>query len=617
MFTNIIYFILALLIYQTRSIGPALTLMDHWLNGAFIFLLLLLFALEVKRRFRCLYRQAIQDPGASLALQNRYAQSNHFLMILSLIFYAAEIYLGGYKSLIALIPGTSRLASWEGALGISLYMIHLGLIWYLGYPVQKQLFRSLQSRPAYLLSQVQLNLPILFPWFLITLLTDLLEFVSLPFLKESLNHPLGEIGYVLTFLLTLAVFFPFLIKKWWQCRPIPEGPQKESLTVFIGSLGNPFREILLWPAFEGKMLTAGVMGLVKRFRYLLITPYLLEVLDPEELKGVVAHEIGHIRKRHLFFYLSFFAGYALLAVFLSQWIGLQLLHRPDWLASIRSLGAYSEDLFSIVMMAPLALGLILYFRFLFGYFMRNFERQADLFALQVLGSPRPLIQSLEKIGLYSGQSRDLPNWHHFSIGQRIAFLEQSSLNPRIGRRHQKKVLASVGLFFFLLAALGLYGLYDRTLLNPGPGGDPQALESWLGHTLRERPDDPQVLMALALLYHEQKRLTLARETYEKILRKDPHHVLALNNLAWLLVTGKDPSLYQPQRALLLALKAAELRPEPMILDTLAEAYLANGHPEQALEMIRQALTRRPSNRAYYESQREKFKQALKKNTRSE
>ena len=124
-------------------------------------------------------------------------------------------------------------------------------------------------------------------------------------------------------------------------------------------------------------------------------------------------------------------------------------------------------------------------------------------------------------------------------------------------------------------------------------------------------------MALALLYHEQKRLTLARETYEKILRKDPHHVLALNNLAWLLVTGKDPSLYQPQRALLLALKAAELRPEPMILDTLAEAYLANGHPEQALEMIRQALTRRPSNRAYYESQREKFKQALKKNTRSE
>jgi tetratricopeptide (TPR) repeat protein len=287
------------------------------------------------------------------------------------------------------------------------------------------------------------------------------------------------------------------------------------------------------------------------------------------------------------------------------------------MASIRSLGAYSEDLLSIVMIAPLALGLILYFRFLFGYFMRNFERQADLFALQVLESPRPLIQSLEKIGLYSGQGRDLPNWHHFSIGQRIAFLEQSSLNPRIGRRHQKKVLASVGLFFFLLTALGLYGLYNNTLLNPGLGGDPKALESWLGNTLRERPDDPRVLMALALLYHEQKRLTLARETYEKILQKNPHHVLALNNLAWLLVTGKEPSHYQPQRALRLARKAAELQPEPVILDTLAEAYLANGHPEQALEMIRQALARRPSNRAYYESQREKFEQALKKNTRSE
>ncbi len=65
------------------------------------------------------------------------------------------------------------------------------------------------------------------------------------------------------------------------------------------------------------MLTAGVMGLVKRFRYLLITPALLDLLEPEELKGVVAHEIGHIRKKHLIFYLGFFVGYVVLTVFFS------------------------------------------------------------------------------------------------------------------------------------------------------------------------------------------------------------------------------------------------------------------------------------------------------------
>ncbi|MCJ7833589.1 MAG: M48 family metalloprotease [Deltaproteobacteria bacterium] len=84
------------------------------------------------------------------------------------------------------------------------------------------------------------------------------------------------------------------------------------------------------------MLTAGVMGLVKRFRYLLITPALLDLLEPEELMGVVAHEIGHIRKRHLLFYLGFFAGYVLLAVFFSQWLTHQFFRYPAFLEFLYS-----------------------------------------------------------------------------------------------------------------------------------------------------------------------------------------------------------------------------------------------------------------------------------------
>ncbi len=91
--------------------------------------------------------------------------------------------------------------------------------------------------------------------------------------------------------------------------------------------------MLLWPVFEGQMLTAGVMGLIKRFRYLLITPSLLQLLTPEELKGVVAHEIGHIRKNHMFFYLLFFGGYALLALLFYQLLTQYLLTQPEVLSS--------------------------------------------------------------------------------------------------------------------------------------------------------------------------------------------------------------------------------------------------------------------------------------------
>ncbi|MCJ7833588.1 MAG: tetratricopeptide repeat protein [Deltaproteobacteria bacterium] len=270
-----------------------------------------------------------------------------------------------------------------------------------------------------------------------------------------------------------------------------------------------------------------------------------------------------------------------------------------------------EDLSSVILVLPMALGLILYFRFLFGFFMRNFERQADLFALKIMGSPEPLIQSLEKIGRSSGQSRNLPSWHHFSIAQRVAFLEKADRQPDMARRHDKKIYWSIGLFFFLLVGLGFYGIKERIWLSPGAAGDSRVLESFLTKELRSRPGDIKTLMALAMIYHEGKQYQQAKITYEKILQKEPKNYLALNNLAWLLATSKDPGLFQPLRALTLAKEAADLKPDPMILDTLAEAYLVNGRPDMALEIIQQVLTKNPPNRSYYQAQEERFKRAIK------
>jgi tetratricopeptide (TPR) repeat protein len=262
------------------------------------------------------------------------------------------------------------------------------------------------------------------------------------------------------------------------------------------------------------------------------------------------------------------------------------------------------------MVLPMALGLILYFRFLFGFFMRNFERQADLFALKIMGSPEPLIRSLEKIGYSSGQSRNLPSWHHFSIAQRVAFLESAGRRTDLARRHDKKIYWSIGLFVFLLVGLGFYGIKERIWLSPGAAGDSRVLESFLNRELRSRPGDPKMLMALAMIYQEGKQYQQAKTTYEKILQVEPKNVLALNNLAWLLATSKDPALFQPIKALSLAKEAAGLKPDPMILDTLAEAYLANGQPDKALQIIREVFSKNPPNRSYYQDQEERFKRAV-------
>jgi len=73
-----------------------------------------------------------------------------------------------------------------------------------------------------------------------------------------------------------------------------------------------------WNALNGGLVTAGVLGLVTRFRYLLITPELIKLLDKDELMGVVSHEIGHVKKHHLRYYLVFFLGFILIGLSVFQ-----------------------------------------------------------------------------------------------------------------------------------------------------------------------------------------------------------------------------------------------------------------------------------------------------------
>lgn len=72
------------------------------------------------------------------------------------------------------------------------------------------------------------------------------------------------------------------------------------------------------------------MGLVPRFRYILITDSLLEVLSVEEPKAVMGHEIGHIHYKHLLFYILFVLGYMAISFGLFD-ITFSLMALQPWL----------------------------------------------------------------------------------------------------------------------------------------------------------------------------------------------------------------------------------------------------------------------------------------------
>jgi tetratricopeptide (TPR) repeat protein len=329
-----------------------------------------------------------------------------------------------------------------------------------------------------------------------------------------------------------------------------------------------------------------------------------------------------VRYRHLWFYLLFFLGFmCLVAVFFRfVLVGVDLwaIANPQVLQPHRM----SKIVSAVSTLCMLAL-LIAYFRLLFGAMSRAFERQADAYALESIGRSEPLISALERISVFSGDIRDLPSWHHGSIADRVNFLEASARDPRRLREHHLRVkrLTRYFLLGILASAALTIGVYS--------GPIDQGLDDFVNRSrvkqrvrivweqmeevqleIEKRPGEASLWFQLASLYYAIKREVQAEKAYTEVIRLDNTHAEALNNLAWLYLTTRNPELYHPKRALGLAELAVRSKPVPHILDTLAEARFHARDVEGALEAIEAALAKNPENRAYYLAQQKKFSEAV-------
>ncbi|MBW2484873.1 MAG: tetratricopeptide repeat protein [Deltaproteobacteria bacterium] len=249
--------------------------------------------------------------------------------------------------------------------------------------------------------------------------------------------------------------------------------------------------------------------------------------------------------------------------------------------------------------------MLVYFRSVFGFVMRNFERQADLAVFTSLGDSTPLINSLEKISWLSGNIRDKPSWHHFGIGQRVDFLEKCSRDRSLIRRHDRKVYGSLILFIGLLVfSAGIFWNMDMELDSEA---NIKFVESVLLQRARREPDKAIWHRLLGDLKQDIEQDTEALAAYEKSIALEPDNPEVLNNLAWLLITAKEPEVLDPERSLELAKNAAFLRPAAgYILDTLAAAYWANDMIDKALDAERTAMKLEPENRTFYRRQMDFF-----------
>ena len=157
---------------------------------------------------------------------------------------------------------------------------------------------------------------------------------------------------------------------------------------------------------KSRIANALVSGLLPSFRRIYVSDTMLEDFTAAEIRAILAHEIGHVRRHHLLAYLAI----SLAAT--------PLLSSAGSLAS----GIAGEEWTMLIGMVLL----MLYWGFGFSFASRIFERQADRYAVEATGDPATLRAALEKLAAVNGTARTRARWDifntHPSIDERIRAL---------------------------------------------------------------------------------------------------------------------------------------------------------------------------------------------------
>ncbi len=121
------------------------------------------------------------------------------------------------------------------------------------------------------------------------------------------------------------------------------------------------------------------------------------------------------------------------------------------------------------------------------------------------------------------------------------------------------------------------------------GNAPRGL-ALLREWAEKQPDNLPILISLGGMLLEQGENEAAIETYEKVLRNDNNHLVALNNLAWLYSTQGN------KRAIELGKRAYDLAStRPEIADTYGWILVQTGDLQKGSEILKQAAELSPDH----------------------
>jgi STE24 endopeptidase len=178
-------------------------------------------------------------------------------------------------------------------------------------------------------------------------------------------------------------------------EPLPDSPLKEKIMAYAQSVNFPLSGIFVMDGSKRSTKSnAFFTGFGKNKRIALFDT-LLENHTDEELLTILAHEIGHYKKRHILVGLIISIAHLGIVFFL---LSIFLTHRGLYDAFFMAhMSTYAGLIFFGMLYSPIELVLSLIFNML----LRHNEREADRFAVETTGLKNAFITALKKLSAHN------------------------------------------------------------------------------------------------------------------------------------------------------------------------------------------------------------------------
>lgn len=609
-YSNLIFFIIAIICWSICPETDDIAKFPTYINITAVFIINIWFWYLNRITF-LRFKKKLETENKLDTSEARRLLSNKITLhlFLATLIFGGELFLLQVKFYFTKVPVLGVYSTFLNLSGITIFLFHFSTVWYNAFRAFGDFWGHSITARRYVFSNIKFNVPFVIPWLVYSLMIDFCKTIDNENLNRLLNTSSLQPWIFLLFIISISILIPIIIVRIWDCNPIDKPELVNLINRFCKSINVRFKQTMYWNALNGGLVTAGVIGLFYPFRYLLISPELVRLLDKDELLAVVCHEVAHVKKKHLLFYFLFILSFFILS-FSSIEFFLNFLLNTSFGISllISSSGEINKDFIKYSTSFATLFLFICYFRFIFGFFMRHFERQADIYCFQAGIDPQHMIAAFIKLKNHIGEPEKASNWHHFSISQRIAFLQACAEDKSLVKQYDKKLKRIVYGFTSILVILAVYLFFPYTNSEEKTN---RKLVKQLEVFIKREPNNPKLYAYYGILNYELKNWKQAEQALSHAINLDPDQADALNNLAWLYLTCKDKSLHHPQRALTLAENAIKLKKSFYIFDTLAEAYYQNGKYEKALENSEIALKNATSQIPHLKRQLKKMQKKIR------